>query len=128
MLREKRQETHWFKDIFKDLFGIYAARSFPKNIRFERVSSSRTFSVCNFSFPFLAPYAPNERFHPMKSLRKIISSETNDIGNDILSELIFGTRISITVGFAAGLNLDRNYFGHLCRLFQGTLELMGFTS
>lgn len=54
--------------------------------------------------PFLAPYDPYERvdrpFRP-PSNRYILG--TNDIGQDIFSELIFGTRVSLTIGFAAAI-------------------------
>lgn len=70
--------------------------------------------------PYLAPYDPNEltglvyespsRKHPLG---------TNDIGQDILSELIFGTRVSLAVGvvsslvvtiFASTLGITAGYF------------------
>ncbi len=52
----------------------------------------------------LAPYDPTERvgrpFSPPSSEHLL---GTNDIGQDILSELIFGARISLLVGVTAGL-------------------------
>jgi peptide/nickel transport system ATP-binding protein/peptide/nickel transport system permease protein len=52
--------------------------------------------------PFLAPYDPTERVGPPFARP---SSEhplgTNDIGQDLLSELIYGTRVSLTVGLVA---------------------------
>ncbi|WP_269848794.1 hypothetical protein [Methanosarcina horonobensis] len=55
-------------------------------------------------FPsFLAPYAPNERFTHYEEPSWDHFLGTNDIGNDILSELVYGSRISMTVGFAAAL-------------------------
>lgn len=52
--------------------------------------------------PILAPYDPYKRVdRPIlpPSLKYILG--TNDIGQDIFSELIYGTRISLTIGFAA---------------------------
>ncbi|MDO8842073.1 ABC transporter permease [Methanocalculus sp.] len=50
----------------------------------------------------LAPYGLKERSLPYQdpSLEHLLG--TNDIGQDILSELIYSTRISLLVGFAAG--------------------------
>jgi len=52
--------------------------------------------------PLLAPYDPylrvGERFEPPSGEHLL---GTNDIGNDVLSELIYGGRISLFVGFVA---------------------------
>lgn len=52
--------------------------------------------------PWIAPYDPNEiisnPFEPPSSRHWL---GTNDVGRDILSELIYGIRISMTVGFLA---------------------------
>lgn len=52
--------------------------------------------------PYLAPYDPTERVGPPFARP---SPEhplgTNDIGQDLLSELIYGTRVSLTVGLVA---------------------------
>ncbi|UCH57497.1 MAG: ABC transporter permease [Candidatus Bathyarchaeota archaeon] len=63
------------------------------------------FFICTAVFaPFLAPYNPYTRvdrpFRP-PSTRYLLG--TNDIGQDIFSELIFGTRVSLTIGFAAAI-------------------------
>lgn len=54
--------------------------------------------------PLLAPYDPAERvgrpFLP-PSAEHLLG--TNDVGQDLLSELIFGTRVSLTVGIVAAL-------------------------
>lgn len=54
--------------------------------------------------PLVSPYDPTERvgrpFAPPSAEHWL---GTNDIGQDILSELIYGTRISLTVGILAGL-------------------------
>lgn len=52
--------------------------------------------------PWLAPYDPRARvgrpFHPPGGAHLL---GTNDIGQDLLSELIFGARVSLLVGVAA---------------------------
>lgn len=54
--------------------------------------------------PALAPYDPSERvarpFLPPSSEHLL---GTNDVGQDLLSELIFGTRVSLTVGVVAAV-------------------------
>lgn len=54
--------------------------------------------------PLLSPYDPTERvgrpFAPPSAEHRL---GTNDIGQDILSELVFGARISLTVGVVAAL-------------------------
>lgn len=52
----------------------------------------------------LSPYDPKERVgRPFEAPSATHRLGTNDIGQDIFSELIFGTRVSLTVGFAAAL-------------------------
>jgi peptide/nickel transport system permease protein len=54
--------------------------------------------------PLIAPYDPTERvgkpFLPPSAEHRL---GTNDIGQDIFSELVFGARISLTVGIVAAL-------------------------
>jgi len=54
--------------------------------------------------PVLAPYDPTERtgipFAPPSSEHWL---GTNDVGQDLLSELIFGSRVSLTVGIVAAV-------------------------
>ena len=51
----------------------------------------------------LAPYSPTERFEPYASPTREHLLGTNDIGNDILSELIIGTRVTLVVGLLTAL-------------------------
>lgn len=54
--------------------------------------------------PVISPYDPTERIGRPFSLPSVEHPfGTNDIGQDILSELIYGTRISLLVGVTAGL-------------------------
>lgn len=51
---------------------------------------------------FLAPYDPYKRVdRPFRPPSNKYVLGTNDIGQDIFSELIFGTRVSLLIGFAA---------------------------
>jgi ABC-type dipeptide/oligopeptide/nickel transport system permease subunit len=52
--------------------------------------------------PALSPYNPDETVaDPFQSPTRAHPLGTNDVGQDILSELIFGARISLTIGFLA---------------------------
>lgn len=52
--------------------------------------------------PFIAPYDPTERVGPPFARPSAAHPlGTNDIGQDLMSELIFGTRVSLTVGLVA---------------------------
>lgn len=53
--------------------------------------------------PGLVPHDPWESFRPFLSPSSAHLLGTNDIGQDILSELIAGTRVSLLVGALAGL-------------------------
>lgn len=56
------------------------------------------FAVAIFA-PLFAPYNPNERVAtPFQAPSFAHLLGTNDIGQDILSEIIFGTRISLLIG------------------------------
>ena len=62
--------------------------------------------------PFLAPYNPYKRVdRPLLRPSREYLLGTNDIGQDIFSEMIYGTRVSLTIGFLAAL----------CTVFIGTL-------
>jgi ABC-type dipeptide/oligopeptide/nickel transport system permease subunit len=52
--------------------------------------------------PALSPYNPEETVaDPFQAPSRAHPLGTNDVGQDILSELIFGARISLTIGFLA---------------------------
>jgi len=54
--------------------------------------------------PFLSPYNPYTRVdRPLRPPSNKYILGTNDIGQDIFSELIYGTRVSLTIGFLAAL-------------------------
>ena len=54
--------------------------------------------------PWVAPYNPEETSGgPFEAPSRLHLLGTNDIGQDILSELIFGARISLVIGFLAAI-------------------------
>jgi peptide/nickel transport system ATP-binding protein/peptide/nickel transport system permease protein len=54
--------------------------------------------------PLLAPYDPSERVaRPFLAPSADHLLGTNDVGQDLLSELIYGTRVSLTVGIVAAV-------------------------
>lgn len=81
--------------------------------------------------PFLAPYDPWEPGRPFRLPSAAHPLGTNDIGQDIFSELVFGSRISLFVGFFAAFVSAA--IGTLVGLFSGYLRgaadevLMGAT-
>ncbi len=79
----------------------------------------------------LAPYDPWQRFEPYESPSNLHFLGTNDIGNDILSELIHGSRVSLIVGFGAALiaTLLGLIVGLISGYFKGIVDemLMGLT-
>lgn len=81
--------------------------------------------------PAIAPYDPYIRFEPYKlpSIEHLLG--TNDLGNDIFSELIFSSRVSLTVGFGAALmaTIIGTVIGLFAGYFKGTTDdiLMGIT-
>ena len=81
--------------------------------------------------PAFAPYDPWLRFEPYLPPGYEHLLGTNDLGNDILSELIYGSRVSLMVGFGAALmaTLIGTTIGLLAGYFKGTTDeiLMGIT-
>lgn len=79
----------------------------------------------------IAPHSPWERFEPYEKPNRLHPLGTNDIGNDILSELIFGSRASLIVGVGAAViaTLLGLLIGLLSGYFRGVWDeiLMGIT-
>ncbi len=79
----------------------------------------------------LAPHDPWQRFEPYQPPSRDHLLGTNDIGNDILSELIHGSRVSLIVGFGAALlaTLLGLIIGLVSGYFRGIVDemLMGLT-
>lgn len=81
--------------------------------------------------PQLAPHDPWLRFEPYLEPGPDHLLGTNDMGQDIFSELIYGSRVSLFVGFGAALmaTIIGTAVGLFSGYFKGTLDeiLMGVT-
>mgnify|MGYP003880591911 CR=1 FL=1 len=73
------------------------------NLNFVGISLFLVFLILSIAAGFISPYNPWDRFEPYSSPSAKHILGTNDIGNDILSELIYGTRVSLIVGFGASI-------------------------
>jgi len=80
---------------------------------------------------YIAPHSPWERFEPYTKPSTKHWLGTNDIGNDILSELIHGSRASLIVGVGASAiaTLLGLFIGLISGYFKGFVDelLMGIT-
>jgi len=88
--------------------------------------------VCIACFATLiAPHDPWERFAAFQKPDGNHLLGTNDLGNDILSELIYSSRVSLIVGFGTGViaTVIGAAIGVLSGYFRGVLDdmLMGIT-
>ena len=83
------------------------------------------------SAPFIAPYDPWKQDKPFLSPSIKHPLSTNDIGQDILSELIYGARVSLFIDlFAAAVStIVGTLIGSVAGYFRGKLDeiLMGIT-
>lgn len=81
--------------------------------------------------PAVAPYDPWIRFEPFQPPTSSHLLGTNDMGNDILSELIYGSSVSLIVGFGAALMavMIGTTVGLFSGYFRGPTDelLMGIT-
>lgn len=81
--------------------------------------------------PFISPCDPWDRFEPYLPPGQDHILGTNDLGQDILSELIYGSRVSLIVGFGAALmaTIIGSSIGLLAGYFKGMADeiLMGIT-
>ena len=81
--------------------------------------------------PLLSPFNPWHRFEPYLPPGQDHLLGTNDLGQDILSELIYGSRVSLIVGFGAALmaTITGSFIGLLSGYFKGIVDetLMGIT-
>ena len=81
--------------------------------------------------PFISPCDPWDRFEPYLPPDQDHILGTNDLGQDILSELIYGSRVSLIVGFGAALMATTigSSIGLLAGYFKGMADeiLMGIT-
>ncbi|MCC4770129.1 ABC transporter permease subunit [Methanosarcina sp. DH2] len=129
---EKQLETPSFSFPGKISFRSFRRqKDFPGKFNWGGILLFAVF-LCMALFPALfAPYAPKERFMPYGAPSEGHLLGTNDIGNDILSELVYGARISMTLGFAAALlsTILGTILGLCAGYFRGATDelLMGFT-
>ena len=74
--------------------------------------------------PAIAPWDPWEMTEPFlrPSAQHLLG--TNDLGQDILSELIYGTRTSLIVGFSAALIITvfGSFIGACAAYFGGWID------
>lgn len=99
----------------KPAIGMDAAAARPRPRRRRRVTSAHMAALIGLVLifgltfaalfaPVLAPYDPTERVgRPFGLPSAEHPLGTNDIGQDILSELIYGARVSLTVGVMSAL-------------------------
>ncbi len=74
--------------------------------------------------PYIAPYDPHEMFKPMEHPGSDHLLGTNDIGQDILSELIYGARVSLFIAFF--VSVVSGIIGTAFGLLSGYFEMFGF--
>lgn len=90
-----------------------------------------SFLIMAIFAPAIAPFDPWKRFEPYQPPGPVHLLGTNDMGNDILSELIHGSRISLLVGFVAALlaTFIGTVVGLVSGYLKGTVDeiLMGVT-
>lgn len=89
------------------------------------------FIFAAFFAGFVSPYDPYQRFDPYMHPNMDHLLGTNDMGNDLLSELIWGSRVSLLVGFGAALlsALIGTIIGLASGYYRGLADelLMGLT-
>lgn len=75
--------------------------------------------------PILAPYNPHELGNPYQKPSAEHILGTNDIGQDIFSELIYGSRVSLTVGTVSALvvTVIGTLLGLLSGYYGGKIDL-----
>lgn len=73
---------------------------------------------------FLAPYNPDEMFESYEKPSPTHLLGTNDLGQDILSELIFGTRVSLFIGFFTAfiVTFVGSFFALIAAYYGGKTE------
>ncbi len=73
------------------------------NLNFLGISIFLLFLFIAVAAGIISPHNPWERFEPYSSPNQSHILGTNDMGNDILSELFYGARVSLIVGFGASI-------------------------
>jgi len=74
--------------------------------------------------PLISPHDPCTLFEPMLPPGRVHPLGTNDIGNDILSELLYGARFSLTIAFLSAV--ISTGFGVAIGIISGYYDRLGF--
>lgn len=74
--------------------------------------------------PYLSPYDPEEMYTPMLPPTRLHPLGTNDIGQDIFSELLYGARFSLLIGFLSAA--VSTAIGLWLGLIAGYYDRLGF--
>jgi len=74
--------------------------------------------------PYLSPHDPGEMYTPMLPPTRLHPLGTNDIGQDIFSELLHGTRFSLLIGFLSAASSTA--IGLCLGLISGYYDRLGF--
>jgi ABC-type dipeptide/oligopeptide/nickel transport system permease subunit len=82
------------------------------------------FAIVAVLAPHIAPYDPDQMYRPLEhpSSRHLLG--TDNIGNDILSELIYGTRVSLFIAFV--VSVISMLVGTSLGLVAGYFDKLGF--
>jgi len=82
------------------------------------------FAIVAILAPHIAPYDPHQMYRPLEhpSSRHLLG--TDNIGNDILSELIYGTRVSLFIAFV--VSVISMIVGTSLGLIAGYFDKLGF--
>ena len=100
------------------LFALSRISGERRNLFFiTGVSLAAVFFLVSFLAPWIAAHDPWERFDPLSSPGKNHLLGTNDLGHDIFSELVYGSRVSLIVGL--GASLLATVIGLMVGLFSG---------
>ncbi len=82
------------------------------------------FVVVAIFAPYIAPYNPHSMYKYMERPNSAHLLGTNHIGQDILSELIYGTRVSLFIAFIS--SIIASIIGTSLGLVAGYFEKIGF--
>ena len=74
--------------------------------------------------PLISPYDCRYLFGPMLTPSRIHPLGTNDIGNDVLSELLYGARFSLAISFLSAV--VSTVIGTIVGLVSGYYDRLGF--
>jgi len=116
---------------WKEMLSMVLSRARDNPVRYAGVLVLSIFIIAAIMAPLLAPYDPDDRMGPFRSPSWEHPLGTNDLGNDILSEVLYASRISLGVGLmSAVIALSFGVgVGVLAGYYRGWLEqlLLGLT-